>query len=139
MERTGEVKSVQGEWLEIEFCRPADCEKCNACHGGQKVMSMRLKGQAKVGDKAVVYLPQATVTRASAIVYAIPLAGLMLGMLAGEALIPTDNSLGGVIGGAVGLIIPGVILWLTERRRKNDPRWTPQLVRVIPAEFTSDK
>ena len=40
MDRTGEVKAVRGEWLEIEFCRPADCEKCNACHGGQKVMSL---------------------------------------------------------------------------------------------------
>lgn len=139
MERTGEVKSVQGEWLEIEFCRPADCEKCNACHGGQKVMSLRIKGKAKVGDKAVVYLPQSAVTRASAIVYAIPAAGLFLGMLLGERLLPTGNSLGGVIGGIIGVAIPGIFLWLTERQRKNDPRWTPQLVRVIPADIRTNE
>lgn len=132
MERTGEVKSVQGEWLEVEFCRPSDCEKCNACHGGQKVMHTRIRGKAQIGDRVVVSLPQAVVTRASVIVYAIPVVGLFLGMLLGDALFPTDNSLGGALGGIVGVAIPGLILYLTERRRKNDPRWVPKLVRVLP-------
>lgn len=134
MERTGEVKAVEGEWLEIEFCRPADCEKCNACHGGNKVMNLRIRGKAKVGDKAVVYLPPSAVTQASLIAYAIPAAGLLLGILLGDKLFPTENSLGGAIGGVLGVSIPALILWLTERRRSSDPRFTPQLVRVIPAE-----
>lgn len=138
MERTGEVKAVQGEWLEIEFCRPADCEKCNACHGGQKVMNLRLKGKANVGDKVVVSLPQSTVTMASLIVYAIPAAGLFLGMFLGDHFLPMANNLGGVLGGALGVAIPGLILYLTESRRRNDPRWTPQLVRVIPAGALPD-
>lgn len=138
MERTGEVKAVQGEWLEIEFCRPADCEKCNACHGGQKVMSLRLQGKANVGDKVVVSLPQSTVTTASLIVYAIPAAGLFIGMILGNALLPAANSLGSVLGGALGVAIPGAILYLTESRRRNDPRWTPRLVRVIPAGVIPD-
>ena len=134
MERTGEVKAVEGEWLAIEFCRPADCEKCNACHGGNKVMNLRIRGKAKVGDKAVVYLPPSAVTQASLIAYAIPAAGLLLGILLGDKLFPTENSLGGAIGGVLGVAIPALILWLTERRRSSDPRFTPQLVRVIPAE-----
>ena len=134
MERTGEVKAVDGEWLEIQFCRPADCEKCNACHGGDKVMSLRIKGTAKVGDKAVVYLPPSAVTKASLIAYAIPAAGLLLGILLGDALFPTESSLGGVIGGLTGMAVPAIILLLTERFRKADPRWTPQLVRVIPSD-----
>ena len=138
MERTGEVKAVHGEWLEIEFCRPADCEKCNACHGGQKVMNLRLKGRANVGDKVVVSLPQAVVTRASAIVYVIPLAGLLLGMALGNSFIPLENSLGAVLGGIVGVSIPGLILWLTERKRQQDPIWQPKLVRVIPAKEQTD-
>ena len=133
MERTGEVKAVQGEWLEIEFCRPADCEKCNACHGGQKIMNLRLKGKARVGDKVVVSLPVSVVTRASVIVYILPLAGLLLGMLLGDHFLPMEHSLGGIIGGAVGVVIPALILWLTEKRRESDPKWRPQLVRVIPA------
>lgn len=134
MERTGEVKAVHGEWLEIEFCRPADCEKCNACHGGTKVMTARVRGKAKVGDKAVVFMPPSAITRASLIVYVIPVLGLLLGMLLGEKLLPSGNSLGAAIGGVIGVGVPGLILYLTENHRKNDPRWEPQLVRVLPAE-----
>ena len=133
MERTGIVKSVQGEWLEIEFCRPADCEKCNACHGGQKVMNLRIRGKAQPGDTAVVSLSPAVVTKASAIAYAIPAAGLLAGILLGETLFPSANSLGGVIGGVVGVGVPGLILWLTERKRQSNPIWEPQLIRIIPA------
>jgi len=133
MDRTGEVKAVRGEWLEIEFCRPADCEKCNACHGGQKVMSLKLKGRANVGDKVVVSLPASVVTRASLIVYMVPLLGLLLGMALGNHFFPMDNSLSAVIGGMIGVGIPALILFLTEKSRQKDPRWEPQLVRIIPA------
>ena len=101
---------------------------------GNKVMNLRIRGKAKVGDKAVVYLPPSAVTQASLIAYAIPAAGLLLGILLGDKLFPTENSLGGAIGGVLGVAIPALILWLTERRRSSDPRFTPQLVRVIPAE-----
>ncbi|MBQ8201835.1 MAG: SoxR reducing system RseC family protein [Clostridia bacterium] len=134
MERTGEVTAVQGEWLEITFCRPADCEKCNACHGGQKTTILRIKGKANVGDKAVVSMPQKTITRASTIAYALPLAGLMIGMLAGEMLLPNTNSMGGIIGGVVGLAIPAVIIRLTENARQRDPQWKPRIVRIISSE-----
>lgn len=134
MERTGEVKAVDGQWLEIQFCRPADCEKCNACHGGDKVMSLRIKGEAKVGDKAVVYLPPSAVTQASLIAYAIPAAGLLLGILLGDTLFPAENSIGGIIGGLIGVGVPALVIFIAERCRKADPRWTPQLVRVIPAQ-----
>ena len=71
MERLGEVTAVDGKWLEITFCRPADCEKCNACHGGPKTMSLRVKGEARVGDFAVVTLPESVVNGASFMVYLI--------------------------------------------------------------------
>lgn len=133
MERTGEVKVVDGEWLEIEFCRPKDCEKCNACHGGTKVMNLRIKGKAKVGDKAVVYLPPSAVTTASLIAYMIPAAGLLLGIVLGDKLFPSESNVGGAIGGLIGVALPALVIFITERIRKSNPRWTPQLVRVIPA------
>ena len=50
MERIGEVTAVRGEYLEITFCRPSDCEKCQACQGGQKVTKLHLKGKANRHD-----------------------------------------------------------------------------------------
>lgn len=133
MERTGEVSAVQGQWLEITFCRPADCEKCHACHGGPKTMNLRVKGEGKVGDYAVVSIPDGVLAKASALAYLLPLAGLIIGMLLGDALIKLEHSLGAAIGAAAGLAIPLVYLAVSERQRRKDPRWTPQLVRVIPA------
>ncbi|MGN1369172.1 MAG: SoxR reducing system RseC family protein [Aristaeellaceae bacterium] len=131
MERLGEVTRVDGKWLEITFCRPSDCEKCHACMGGDKMTTLRLEGKANVGDKALVELPASTVTQASVIAYGLPLAGLMIGMFAGEQLLPLENSLGALIGAAVGLILPLTYLLLSERKRRTNPKWTPQIKRII--------
>ncbi len=131
MERLGEVTKVDGKYLEITFCRPADCEKCHACMGGEKTATIRVEGIASVGDKAWVELPASTITQASLLAYAFPLAGLFVGMFAGEKLIPLENSLGGVIGAVIGLAIPLGCLLLTEKKRRQNPKWTPKLVRVI--------
>lgn len=131
MERLGEVTRVDGKWLEITFCRPSDCEKCHACMGGDKMTTLRLEGKANVGDKALVELPASTVTQASVIAYGLPLAGLLIGMFAGDKLIPFDNSLGALIGAAVGLILPLTYLLVSERKRRTNPKWTPQIKRII--------
>ncbi len=134
MERMGEVTAVQGEMLEVTFCRPTDCEKCNACHGGQKQVSLQIRGTAKAGDRVVVEMPESMVTRASIIAYVLPLAGLMGGMAAGEMLLPGRNSLGGIIGGIVGLCAAVAGIRLTEKKRQDSPDWAPTLLRVIPRD-----
>lgn len=132
MERLGEVTRVDGKWIEVTFCRPSDCDKCHACMGGNKTTTLRLEGKAKVGDTALVSMPDSTITQASLIAYGLPLAGLLIGMLAGDALYPAENSLGAFVGAAIGLAVPLIGLIATERSRKNNPKWSPQLVRVIP-------
>ena len=132
MERTGEVTAVRGEMLEITFCRPADCEKCNACHGGGKQTTLTLKGQAAPGDLAVVDMPVKTLMEASALAYGLPLVGLLGGMFIGAALMPGRSDLGGALGAGIGLALSLIPLVLTERRRRADPRWQPRLVEIIP-------
>ena len=132
MERLGEVTAVDGQWLEITFCRPSDCDKCHACMGGNKTTTLRLKGTANVGDQALVSIPASTITQASLLAYALPLGGLLVGMMAGEALLPLENSLGTLLGAVVGLGVPLTYLVLSEKKRRSNPKWTPQLVRVIP-------
>lgn len=132
MERLGEVTKVDGKWLEITFCRPSDCEKCHACMGGDKVTTLRLEGKANVGDKALVEMPASTVTQASLIAYGLPLAGLIIGMLLGDKCIPLENSLGALIGALIGLALPLIGLLATEKKRRSNPKWTPQIKRIIP-------
>ena len=132
MDRLGEVTRVDGKWLEITFCRPSDCDKCHACMGGNKTTTLRLEGKANVGDKALVSMPDSTITQASLIAYGIPLAGLLIGVFAGDAVGPAENSLGALIGAGVGLALPLIILMATERSRRKNPKWSPQLKRIIP-------
>ena len=131
MERLGEVTKVDGKWLEITFCRPSDCDKCHACMGGSKTMTLRLQGTANVGDKALVEMPASTVTQASLIAYGIPLAGMLAGMFLGDEFLPLESSLGALIGAAVGLVIPLIALFFTEKQRRKNPKWYPQLKRII--------
>lgn len=132
MTRMGEVTAIRGGMLEITFCRPADCEKCNACRGGQKVTTLLLPGQASLGDAALVEMPAGTVVQAAALAYGLPLAGLLGGAAAGAALFPASSDGAAVLGGLIGLGAMLLVVRLTERRRKNDPRWTPQLIEIIP-------
>lgn len=134
MERIGEVTAVRGDWLEITFCRPADCEKCNACRGAQKQTVLTLKGQAKPGDAAVVAMPEASLMRASALAYLLPLAALMAGMLLGSVLFPDKADLAGALGAVCGLTLSAILLKLTEHRRRSDSRWQPRITQIIPKE-----
>ena len=133
MERTGEVTAVKGEWLEVTFCRPADCEKCNACGLHQKTASMMVRGKAKLGDQAVVSLPSSTVMQASLLAYVLPLAGLLIGLFAGMALFPQAETAAGLIGALIGLAVPLGFVVLTEKRRRQNDRWQPTLIEIIPA------
>ena len=132
MDRTGEVTAVKGEWLEVTFCRPADCEKCSACGIGQKKASLMVRGQARLGDIAVVSLPASTVMRASLLAYVLPLAGLLIGLFAGMALFPQSEDAAALIGGLIGLAVPLGIVALTEKRRRSSDRWQPRLLEIIP-------
>ena len=132
MERLGEVTKVDGKWLEITFCRPSDCDKCHACMGGPQTATLRLEGNANVGDSVLVELPASTVNIASLMAYGLPLAGMLGGMLLGDKFIPLEGSLGSLIGAVVGLAIPLAYLLVTEKNRRQNPKWTPQIKRIIP-------
>ena len=132
MERTGEVTAIHGEYIEITFCRPADCEKCNACHGGKSQTTLTLKGKANLGDYAVVQMPVKTFMQASAMAYAIPLIALLAGMFIGGALFPTAQDAAGLIGALIGLGAAMAGLKITEAARRKDPRWQPTLLEIIP-------
>jgi len=131
MERTGEVIAIEKGRLLVEFCRPTACEKCGGCEGGQKAR-MLVKGDAKVGDWVVVSLPTAQVMKASALAYLWPLAALMTGLIAGNAL---GGNPGAMIGGAAGLALAMAAIRLWDKKRKKASRWEAEVIEVLtPAE-----
>lgn len=134
MERIGEVVGVNGNQLQVVFCRPADCEKCGACQGSRSQIELTLTGNAKTGDQVVVDMPANNVLKASAIAYAIPLLGLLCGMVLGNALpVLPDHNLSALICGTAGLIIALLIVHSADRAVSKNPKWHPRLIRVISA------
>ncbi len=133
MEKTGTVTSAAGGMLEVTFCSTQECDHCHACDGGQKRTVVRVKGDARVGDYAVVELPVSTVVKASLLAYAVPIVGLMAGMLIGSQV--SVSPAGTAIGGGAGLLLSLGAVWLTEKGRQHSTKWQPTLVRVLPADL----
>lgn len=131
MERTGEVTALFEEYIEVTFCRPADCEKCQACRGGEKTTKLVVRGKANLGDLAVVEMPTSRVMLASGLAYGVPLAGLFIGLFAGSAL-AADQNIGAAVGAVAGLGLAMLAVKGTERFRRGNPAWQPKLIDVIP-------
>ncbi|MDO4483628.1 MAG: SoxR reducing system RseC family protein [Clostridia bacterium] len=138
MRRIGEVTAVEGEWLEVTFCRPSDCEKCHACMGGDKTTTIRVKGKASVGDQALVELPASTVMKASFVAYVLPLVALIVCIFIATRLFPQQADVAGAIGALLGLGGSALLLVATEKKRRSNPKWASQLVDIIHREQGDD-
>lgn len=135
MIREGIVKRVDGEMLEVCFERPEACEKCGACAGHGHTHMTRIRGNAKPGDRVAVDMPDAKVFRISAIVYLVPLAFMLLGLLIGSFVFKND-----VIAAALGVALLAVsylVLHQVDRKLGKKSDYTPQLIAVVPAEQTA--
>ncbi len=133
MRRPGEVTEVRNGMLQVTFCRPDACQSCGACEGGKKQTVIWVKGNARVGDIAVVDMPDRTVIRASLIAYGMPLVCLLLGLILGSVLVP-GQELAGVAGAGIGLVISLILLKVTEKYRAGKPSWSPEIIDILPRE-----
>ena len=131
VEQTGEVIEVKKGMLTIRFDRPEACQHCNACKGEKHQALIEIPGQAEVGDRVTVSMPEGQVAKASLMAYAIPLAGLVLGLMLGWGL---GGEVPAIIGAALGLAGSIVVLRINESRLRRDSRWTPQLMSVEKPE-----
>lgn len=127
MDQTGEVIEVNDGILTVRFLRPEACERCQACSGRTHQALITIPGRAEVGDRVVVRLPEGQVAKASLLAYALPLAGLLLGLFAGWAL---GGDVPAFIGAALGLIVSFLALHISDRRMQREDKWRPQLVAV---------
>ena len=137
MRRPGEVTDSKNGWLQVTFCRPDACQSCGACEGGKKETVIWIRGEADIGDIAVVDMPDRTILRASAMAYLLPLFLFFVGLALGSLAAP-GNEIGAILGAVLGLAFSFFILRLTEKKRKNHPDWNPQLIEVLPRPQTAE-
>lgn len=137
MQESGTIMEIKDRTMVVEFERSSMCEKCGACERAQQAMLMEVEriGDARLGDRVQVELPERTVLRAALTAYGIPLAALLAGLLVGNLL----PSLAGWPGNpdlyavALGALLAGgafLVLHLTERKRRASGRYAPKVVKL---------
>ena len=128
MIRTGRVITIENNRPMVCFDRLDACEKCGACYNNKKQTLVRVLGQAEIGNIVDVALPDNRILTLSVIMYVIPLLGLILGLLIGNAVLGTEvkTLLAGLAGMAVFFIaVKAIDKWL-----QNQPKWQPHIISV---------
>lgn len=113
----------------IAYIRPDACAKCGACGFMNQTGTIELKADCAVGNWVKVVLPDNRFMTATALAYAVPLLGFLIGLFAGYML--SGRSEGWAIAGsALGLGLCVVGLRLNERHIAGKPEWTPHVAEV---------
>lgn len=133
MIRVGRVIKTQGDFLQVCFSKPEACNSCNMCGAGRDKTTVTLRGDAKVGDLIEVDMPEARIVKVSALVYLIPLFGLIAGLLLGDCIFPAREAYVFLFGLAVMSIFLGGVK-LLDRKLGMLPAWQPCIVQIIPSE-----
>ena len=131
IEEQARVVRLDGDLAEILIQRQSACGSCNVKSGcgtsllanwfPQRRLTLRLNNHihAQAGDMVVLGLDEATLQRSSLLLYALPLAGLLLAAIAGEQVfgfLGLPKELGAVLSGLLGLI--AALLYVRGRSRE---------------------
>lgn len=133
MIRAGQISESKNGRLRVTFCRPEACAKCGACEGNKKQTDIWVNGEGKVGDIAMVDLPDKTVVLASLTAYGLPLVLLLAGLIIGHLISP-QSDIASVIGAIIGLCVSLIFLKITEKARSKSEDWNPRIIEITEAE-----
>ena len=133
MRQPGEITQVGEGMIQVTFCRPEACAACNACEGGKKEHAVWVRGTGRVGEIAVVEMPDRMVAKASAIAYGMPLAAMLAGLAAGS-LLTGGGDMGAGAGALIGLALGLAGLKITEKGRSGREDWNPKVVEILEKE-----
>ncbi len=138
IEEVGVVVGLAGEWAEVETRRTSACGGCAAREGcGASALAQVFGARPSVvraanpilalpGERVVVGLPEGAFLRAAAVLYLLPLLGLLIGALAGQT---AAGERGAVLGGLTGLTGGLVGVRRLSRRHFHHPEYQPVILR----------
>jgi sigma-E factor negative regulatory protein RseC len=90
MNETGEVIGLSGDTVTLLMKRTSSCGSCRACSAGRRTGEMQLTAVnlcgAKLNDKVTVELHPKAFVSAAAVLYGIPLVGMLFGFISGNYL-----------------------------------------------------
>jgi len=138
MAEFGQVIKIMDQDVKVRLNRQEACAKCGACSAGLESKDMFIEalnvGDAKVDDWVEISLKEENFIVAVAIMYGIPLIGLLIGLIGGvlfgEIFIPKFAEIIGVISGLLGAGISFLLIHVNEAKFKTN-RFKPIAVRVV--------
>jgi len=136
------VTSIREDgWARVVTDRSDACGDCGASHccasfgsSSEMVIKALNRAGAGVGDLVSLKLSSGTVLKGAAILYLIPVAGLMSGAVTGVGLsqrLPISETGAAALLGFAGLILGFIITGLISRRMSAGSRLTPVITRII--------
>jgi len=136
----GVVEKIVHQKAVIKLQRSAGCDTCEArgsCHAeGDKEMLVEVENElhAREGDAVEVSMPARSVAKMALVVYLGPVAALIAGAFAGDALgksFEMDSPLAPVIGGLVLLAASLLALKGFDRFARSRPQYHPHMTRIL--------
>ena len=140
----GFVDSIREDgWAEVVAERKDACDDCGAKHccvsfgsSSEIVIKALNRAGAKAGDLVSITLSSGTVLKGAAVLYLIPIVGLMSGVLIGEGLchrLAVSETGAALALGLAGLFLGLIVTALISRWMSAHNRLTPVITRIIKA------
>ena len=136
----GVVEKIISRKAVVKLQKNSGCDSCEArgsCHAeGDKAMLVEMENvlQAKEGDTVEVSMPTRSVAKMALVVYLGPVAALIAGAFAGDAMAQSlrlDSPMAPVIGGLVLLAASLFALRAFDRFARSRPEYHPRMTRVL--------
>ncbi len=152
IEESALVVECQDEYAWVETQRKSTCSSCSASKGcgtgalskvlGNKTARMRVLNRigARVGEEVIVGVSEGALVQGSLAVYIVPLLGLFLFALLGQALasqleFESTESLS-IVFGLIGLALGAFWVRRFSVKISQDPRYQPVIVRRVSQGHT---
>lgn len=126
----GTVTELNGDKAKVVFTRSKACGDCHACVSfGSNQAETELANTlgAKVGDRVSIELHSGSVFTASLIMYGIPLAALLAGVLVGSLISDLFTAVFGIGAAAIAFLI----IRLFEPKFKKMGKFDPRMIEIV--------
>ena len=137
MDRAGIVVSQMGDYSKVKLVRHTACGNCGACQLGDEQKDIMLVAKnsagAKMGDLVEVTMATDSVLSAAFIMYVIPLAGLMIGLLIGQALF-NGSDVYSALSGLVLMSLMFLVIKLNDKKFLKNDKYTAHILKVLQSE-----
>ncbi|MBN1777203.1 MAG: SoxR reducing system RseC family protein [Clostridiales bacterium] len=122
-------KNDKNGTVTVRFERPEACGKCGACGSLSQKGEVVLPSDRDIGEWVRVEMPENRFLQATALVYIIPLLGLLAGLLIGF-LLGGGSDLFTLLGAVCGISVALVTLHLINKHVSKKPEWMPRITAV---------